>query len=58
MPQSVRSVTRMITRDHMSPFRGLMWEIKDVSDKEKAEAISVFFKENRDKKILMAVFYY
>ena len=44
--------------DHMSPFRSLMGEIKDVLDKEKAEAISALLKENRDKKILIAVFHY
>ena len=32
-----------------------MGEIKDMSDKEKAEVISALLKENRDKKILMAV---
>ena len=41
--------------DHMSPFRGLMGEMKDASDKEKADAISALLKENRDKKILMVV---
>ena len=35
-----------------------MGEIKDVLDKEKAEVISALLKKNRDKKILMAVFYY
>ena len=32
-----------------------MGEMKDTSDKQKAEAISALLKENRDKKILMAV---